>query len=211
MASITQAREISLEDLEEQFNLQLDERDDFFSEWQREAAEATSFEKQQLERLRSNYQNLAKRKNFSEESVKMVVLSPLLDLAGFYQAPFGLATEEPIEIISVDEGVTVRGKIDVLVVLKQFWALVIESKRTQFDVVSALPQAIAYMLDAPDKSRPVYGLLVNGREFVFVKLSYQPEPVYARSFALSIERDDELERVLAILQHLRQNVLETAR
>ena len=209
MVSITQAKDISLEELEEQFNLQLDDRSDFFSEWQREATETTPFEKQQLERLRANYKNLARRRNFFEESVKMVVLSPLLDLAGFYQAPFGLATEEPIEICSVDEGAVVRGKIDVLVVRKQFWALVIESKRTQFDVVSALPQAIAYMLDAPDKSRPVYGLLVNGREFVFLKLSYQPESVCARSFALSIERDEELVQVLASLQHLRETVLET--
>ena len=140
----------------------------------------------------------------------MVVLSPLLDLAGFYQAPFSIATEEPIEISSVDEGTVVKGKIDVLVVKEQFWALVIESKRTQFDVVSALPQLIEYMLDAPDKSQPVYGLLVNGREFVFVELSYHPEPVCARSFALSIEQDEELAQVLAMLKSLRKNVLESS-
>lgn len=210
MTSITQAKDISLIELEEQFNLQLDDRSDFFSEWPREATETTSFEKQQLERLRANYKNLARQKNFSEESVKMVVLSPLLDLAGFYLAPFSLATEEPIEITALDEDVVVRGKIDVLVALKQFWVLVIESKRTQFDVISALPQAISYMLGAPDKSKPVYGLLVNGREFVFLELSYQPDPVCTRSFALSIEQDEELAQVLAMLKHLRKNVLEVS-
>ena len=207
MTSTTQARDISIEDLEDQFDVQVDEHSNFFYEWKKDFAEPTEFEKQRLERLQQNYQNLARRKNFSEESVKMVVLSPLLDLAGFYQAPFGLVTEEPVEIISEDEDNIVKGKIDVLVVRKKFWVLVIESKQTRFDVVSALPQAIAYMLDTPDKLNPVYGLLVNGREFVFLKLSHQPKPIYARSFALSIERDEELAQVLSTLKRLRQDVL----
>ena len=208
MASITQAKTISLKELKNKFNLQLASHGDFLNNREQDFAEASPFENQQLKRIQQNYDNLSIYENFSEEAVKMVVLSPLLDLAGFYQAPFSIATEEPIEISSVDESVVVRGKIDVLVVREQFWALVIESKRARFDVMFALPQAIAYMMDAPDKSKPVYGLLVNGREFVFVELSYQPEPVCARSFALSIEQDEELMQVLAMLKYLRQTVLE---
>ena len=102
----------------------------------------------------------------------MVVLSPLLDLAGFYQAPFRLLTEESVEIVSVDEGTIVKGKIDALVVKQRLWVLVIESKSTQYDVIQALPQALVYMLGAPNKTKPAYGLLINGREFVFLKLSY---------------------------------------
>jgi hypothetical protein len=58
-----------------------------------------------------------------EDAVKIVVLSPLLDLAGLYQYPFYIGTEEPIEIsetIITDEQengeeVTeiIKGKIDV--------------------------------------------------------------------------------------------------
>jgi len=39
---------------------------------------------------------------------KMVVLSPLLDLAGFYQPPFEIETETPIRISAEDDGVIVR-------------------------------------------------------------------------------------------------------
>jgi len=77
----------------------------------------------------------------SEEAVKIVVLSPLLDLAGFYQPPFEIETETPIRISAEDDGVIVKGNIDVLVVQKQFWILVIESKSTKFDVMTALLQA----------------------------------------------------------------------
>jgi len=100
----------------------------------------------------------------SEEAVKMVVLSPLLDLAGFYQPPLRL--KDFIEISAEDEGAIVKGSIDVLVIQKRFWVLVIEAKSTKFDVLIALPQALAYMLNDPNPNQPNFGLLVNGREFV---------------------------------------------
>jgi hypothetical protein len=209
MAQTIQARDVSLEELRSQFNLQPAPHPDFFSEWQGELSEPSQFEQQQLARLQQNYLNLSGHKNFSEEAVKMVVLSPLLDLAAFYQAPFGLQTEESVELISEDEGLIVRGKIDVLVVQQRLWVLVIEAKSTQFDVLSALPQALTYLLNAPNRDKPAYGLLVNGREFVFVKLMHQPTPTYARSFALSIERDNELAQVLSTLKMIRQKVLAT--
>ena len=206
MAPVAQARDISLDDLQNRFNLQAASDSRFFDEWQKEIPESSAFEKAQLKRIQSNYYHLAGRKSFSEEAVKMVVLSPLLDLAEFYQAPFSLSTEESISITSEDEGLIVEGSIDVLVARQQFWVLVIESKSTRFDVLSALPQALAYMLDAPDSETPVYGLLINGREFVFVKVVQQPERTYARSYALSIERDDELSQILGILKIIRQKV-----
>lgn len=46
----------------------------------------------------------------------MVVLSPLLHLAGFYQPPFAIETETSIEIAAEDEGEIVKGNIDVLLV-----------------------------------------------------------------------------------------------
>jgi hypothetical protein len=63
----------------------------------------TDPEQQALERLRSNYLNLTRHRPLSEV-VKMVVLSPLLDLAGFYQPPFDIETEKPIKISAEDEG-----------------------------------------------------------------------------------------------------------
>lgn len=211
MNQITQARDISLESLRNQFGLQAISSqnffDDFFGEGQTALPDLTDLERQQLDRVQQNYLNLVEYGNFSEETVKMVVLSPLLDLAEFYQAPFSLHTEKSVEIVSIDEGLTVRGKIDVLVAKQHFWVLVIESKSTQFDVLSALPQALAYMLNAPNPETPVYGLLVNGREFVFIELKHQPMPTYVRSFALSLERDNELTQILQMLKVIRDRVL----
>lgn len=201
MVQTVQARDITLGDLEGNFGLQLVTNTGFFPEWTTGLPSLTDAEKTSLERVKSNYFNLTQRRQISEEAVKMVVLSPLLDLAGFYQSPFEIETEKTIEISAEDENVIVKGNIDVLVIQKQLWVLVVESKSTRFDVLAALPQALAYMLASPNK-QPTYGLLVNGREFVFVKLVQEEIPKYARSYALSIERDGDFYQVLSIFKNI---------
>ncbi|MEH2281858.1 MAG: type I restriction endonuclease subunit R [Nostoc sp.] len=202
MVQAIPARDISLYELEEKFGLQLATDTNFFSEWTENLPTLTDGEQQAIARVKSNYLNLNNHRLMSEEAVKMVVLSPLLDLAGFYQPPFEIETETPVEISAEDETVIVKGNIDVLVIQKRFWVLVIESKSSKFDVMTALPQALAYMLDCPNPAKATFGLLINGREFVFIKLIQQEHPWYARSYALSIERDSELHQVLSILKRL---------
>ncbi|WP_414755271.1 type I restriction endonuclease [Anabaena sp. CCY 9910] len=207
MVQTIQARDISLYELEETFGLELVTDSNFFPEWRENLPLLTDIEKSSLERVKSNYSNLTKRRPMSEEVVKMVVLSPLLDLAGFYQPSFEIETETSTEISAVDESVIVKGSIDVLVVNKRLWILVIESKSTKFDVISALPQALAYILDTPNTERPTFGLLVNGREFVFVKLVQAQNPQYARSDALSIEKLNEIQQVLSVLKRFNELIL----
>ncbi|KOP23912.1 type I restriction endonuclease subunit R [Hapalosiphon sp. MRB220] len=207
MLQTIQARDISLYELEEKFGLQLVTNIDFFTEWTKDLPSLNDAENLSLERVKSNYLNLTQRRPMSEEAVKMIVLSPLLDLAGFYQPPFEMETEKSTDISAVDESLIVKGKIDVLVIQKRFWILVIESKSTKFDVLTALPQALVYMLENPNIEQPTFGLLVNGREFVFVKLVQQEKPKYARSYALSIERDAEFQQVLSALKRIGQLIL----
>lgn len=202
-----QAKDISIYELEEKFDLQFCTDTDFFTEWKDNLPSLTDIEKQSLKRVQSNYFNLTRRRLISEEAVKMVVLSPLLDLAGFYQPPFEIETETSVEILAEEEGVKLKGNIDVLVVQKNFWILAIESKSTKFDVMVALPQALAYILDSPNREKPTFGLLMNGREFVFVKVVNQEGIKYSRSYALSIEKDSEFEQVLSVLKLLGELII----
>jgi len=202
MVQTIQAKDISIYELEEKFDLQLSTYTDFFTEWKENLPSLTDVEKQSLKRVQSNYFNLTRRRLISEEAVKMVVLSPLLDLAGFYQPPFEIETETSVEIVAEEGGVKLKGNIDVLVMQENFWILAIESKSTKFDVMIALPQALAYMLNSPNRDKPTFGLLVNGREFVFVKLLREEQITYARSYALSIEKDSEFEQVLSVFKRV---------
>lgn len=205
MVQVIQAQNINIVYLEEKFGLRLTDSDQFFTEWLDNLPGITDLEKQYLDRVKINYLSLVKRRPISEEMVKMVVLSPLLDLADFYRPPFYVETENSIEIALEDEGEIVRGRIDVMVLKHQFWLLVIESKQSGFSLLTAIPQALAYMLANPNPEKPAFGLVTNGDDFQFVKLTKQDTPQYALSdkFTLS-KRENELYKVLSILKKLSQ-------
>lgn len=203
MVQTIAAEKITLYDLEKKFQLSLVENQQFFREWQEGLPELTDKEKEHLERVKASYFNLAKRPML-EDIVKMVVLSPLLDLAGFYLSPFYTTSEKTVEIIAEDEGEVVKGKIDVLVLQDQFWVLVIESKRVQFSLEAGIPQALAYMLANPQPEKPLFGLVTNGSNFIFIKLIQQAQPLYALSNEFTLRRENDLDTVLAILQRFSQ-------
>ncbi|WP_354000898.1 type I restriction endonuclease [Gloeocapsopsis sp. IPPAS B-1203] len=205
MVQVISAQNISLYYLKEKFNLHLAVDENFFNEWFENLPNISDPERQQLDRVKTNYFSLIERHAVSEELVKMVVLSPLLDLASFYRPPFYVETEESIEIRQEDEGEVVKGRIDVLVLKHQFWLLVIESKSTVFSLYTAIPQALAYMLSNPYPENLVFGLVTNGSEFIFLKLLKQDIPQYALSEQFTLlKRENELYKVLGILKNIGQ-------
>ena len=203
MVQTISAEQLTLYQLEKKFALQQVENEDFFPEWQGILPELTEVDKEQLERVKSNFLYLSNR-SLLEEMVKMVVVSPLLDLAGFYQPPFYPVPEKSIQISATDESLIVRGKIDVLVIKKQFWLLVIESKRAEFSLKVGIPQALFYMLASSHPNQPLYGMVTNGSNFVFLKLVQQDKPYYAHSQEFILDNPHQLEQVLQILKQLAQ-------
>ncbi|MFN6498403.1 MAG: restriction endonuclease subunit R [Nostoc sp. DedQUE01] len=203
MVQTIQAKEITLLDLENSFGLQLVEDDQFFREWQDNLAEISDTEKQQLDRVKASYANLLKYPPLLENTVKMVVLSPLLDLAGFYLSPFHAKSEKSVEVTADDEGLTVKGQIDVLILFEQLVVIVIESKQAAFSVEVGKAQLLAYMLALSNTGKPIYGLITNGGSFIFVKLIKQDTPKYALSRLFYIfNPGNELYTVLRVLKRL---------
>ncbi|HEY9860962.1 MAG TPA: hypothetical protein V6D16_15760 [Candidatus Obscuribacterales bacterium] len=92
-----------------------------------------------------------------------------------------------------------------MVLQEQLWVLAIESKRTTFSVALALPQLLAYLLSNPSSTKPAFGLITNGSDFIFVKLIQQPTPQYALSRIFSLlNPDNDLYGVLSTLKRLAQ-------
>jgi hypothetical protein len=203
VVQIIQAQDITLHDLKTKFGLQQVKPDQFFREWQDDLPEISESEKQSLDRIKSNYDNLIEYPPMLENVVKMVVLSPLLDLAGFYQPPFRISTEPSVEIVSEDEGVIVKGRIDVLVLNQRLWILVIESKKAEFSLEAARAQSLVYMLDNPDVDKPTFGLITNGGSFIFIKLTHSDTLQYALSKVFSLlNPGNDLYGVLSVLKRL---------
>ena len=203
MVQTIQARNVTMYDLETKFQIEWVEDDQFFGEWQDDLPEISEAEKQRLDRFKASYRNLLKHPPLLENTVKMVVLSPFLDLADFYLAPFHVTSEKSVEIVDEDEGVIVRGQLDVLALFKEFWVIVIESKQAAFSLEVGIPQLLAYMLANLSADRPTYGLLMNGSSFLFVKLVKRETPQYAFSRWFSMfNPGNDLYSVLSILKCL---------
>jgi predicted type IV restriction endonuclease len=205
MVQIVPARKVNLGMLETQFGLTVAQNLLAFPEWQVEA-ELEPDTCAALARVKRNYEYLLKDPPILEETVKLVVLSPLLDLAGFYQSPFRIRTEVPVGVTSQDEdGIQISGAIDALVVLEMLWVVVIEAKMSDFSLQKALPQTLSYMLAS---TQPVnYGLVTNGNEFLFIKLTRSAQLQYSTSRVFSLfAPGNELESVVKVLRHLGQQI-----
>ena len=190
--------QLTLYDLEQQFGLQEVTDGSFFAEWQGELPALSSAEQERLARVEAAYANL-ERRSLLENTVKLAVVAPLLDLAGLFLPPFYVTTEKSVEITASTDELTLKGRLDVLVLKDRLWVLVIESKRAEFSLKMGIPQILGYMMAAPELSLPLYGLVTNGRSFVFLKLASRH---YARSKEMILDQDEGLAKTLQIMKGL---------
>ena len=196
--------------VEEKLGLLLAGDPQFFLEWMDVLMPLTDMEQTRLDQVRRNYLYQLSDGILLEETIKMVVLSPLLELAGFYQSPYKFRAEVPVEIQALGENDEIlRGRIDALVLQERLWIVLIESKRTTFDLELALPQALAYMAASPDSTQPLFGMVTNGSSYLFVKMQDQQYAV-SDLFSTRSPYRNTLHEVLKILKHLGQLLTQSA-
>jgi len=205
MVQTLQAKQVTLRDLIETFQIQFIQEPQFFPEWQGDLPELTEFEKQFLDKVKAGYFNLVTDPPVLEKPVQFAMVAPILFLADFYLPPFQVKAEKSIEISQEDEGVVIRGSLDALILKDQLWLLVIESKQAAFSLEVGLAQLLAYMMATPEPDKPCFGMLTNGGSFAFVKLVKQQVYQYATSRFFEIRNPgNELYDVLGILKRLSQ-------
>jgi hypothetical protein len=188
--------------VQEKLGLNLSDDRQFFAEWMAELPGLSETEQMRLEQVRRNYLYQVSDGILLEETIKMVVLSPLLELAGFYQAPYKFRAEVPVEIAVEGDGDEIlRGRIDALVLQERVWIVLIESKKTTFDLELALPQALAYMAAYPEPDRSLYGMVTNGSSYLFLK-TWGKQYGISDLFAARSPYRNNLAEVLKILKHI---------
>ncbi|MGF1513791.1 MAG: type I restriction endonuclease [Elainellaceae cyanobacterium] len=197
------AKDVTLSELGERVGLhQADDRD-FFQEWQSGLPTLTDEDRQRLDRIKAGFLNLLEHPPMLENTVKMVVLSPLLDLVDAYLKPLRIAAEPSFQIVVEDDGAVIKGNVDVLVLRNRLWVMAIEAKRAAVDVDEGRAQLLSYMLANPVSDGPTFGLLTNGRNFLFIKLVREGSPQYGLSRLYSlVNPDNDLYDVLAVLRQL---------
>lgn len=213
MLQILRAGDLTLHQVKAQFGLREATEPSFFLEWQENLGDLSAEEMKSLDQLKTNFLYLLEFP-MSEEAVKLVILSPLLSKANFFEPPFHLKTEASVQIElqnddrsneDYSEPQIVRGRIDVLLLRDEFWVLVVEVKEKGFSLENAIAQALTYMMTSPHSDRPVYGFATNGSEFIFLKTIQSPTPQYALSDLFTLRRQsNDLHTVLKVLKAIEQ-------
>jgi len=203
MVQAVAIEKLTLIALEEQFGLKRIRDDAFFDEWQTALPALSDYEQARLNHIRAIYENFEARAAL-ENTVSLTVVSPLLDTAGLFLPPFYVETEKSVEIIAEDTEITLRGRLDIAIIRQSLWVLVIESKRAGFSLIVGIPQVLAYMLAAPTAQNVLYGMVTNGRNFIFLKLdrTSKSEPIYAQSKEFVLERENDLEQIYKVIKRI---------
>lgn len=180
----------------------------FFTEWLECLPDLSSLETITLDRLKQRYFYYAADGAITESTIDVVMVSPLLELLGWCDAPFKIRGEKLIKIEIDSETEQLEGYIDALVVQDQFWLILIEEKRYGFSVMQALPQTLAYMLGqdrtgAPQQQLHTFGLITTGEDYLFVKVDRRSKTYgLSNKFTLSNPQQNELYDVVKILKRL---------
>lgn len=198
----------SLAAVETRFGLSRSEQAAFFPEWQDVSPEISPEENAALSVIyrRSHYHRADSE--LLEGAVMLLVASPLLELAGLYDPPYKLKSKATVEIILDDGEEVLRRRIDALILQNQLWVLVLEAKKTMIPLRSALPQLLTYLMANAQPSQPLFGLLTNGDEILFVKLTQEPAAKYDLSRAFSLYAlSSELTAAFKVLKRISQTIL----
>jgi len=152
----------------------------------------TEFEQQELVQIRNDFRSYLIEGKVLEGQIKLLVIAPLLRLAGFYRSPIKISLEQDIDdIVIEDEDTEIKGRFDILAVNKEqptaidvaFWVLVIESKNSSINAFEGLPQLLTYAHESLEHQKIVWGLTTNGMQYQFVlirqgnPLTYQQMPL----------------------------------
>ncbi|NEP57589.1 MAG: type I restriction endonuclease subunit R [Symploca sp. SIO2G7] len=197
----------SMTDLQARFNLTPADSDSFFTEWHQELPDITELERETLDRIKQRFERHRNIGKLAEGTINLLLVSPLLDLAGFYDEPFLITTEPQVEILIESRDELLRGRIDTLVIQGQLWSLVVESKQS-ISLAAAIPQALAYMIGS-STGKPLYGMATDGDFFMFIKLLKQEPPLYdfSDTFSLLLLRQNKLYDVLQVLKKINRAIL----
>ncbi|MEH2042698.1 restriction endonuclease subunit R [Nostoc sp.] len=209
--TILNARNLSLEEVQRLFDFQEQYSDSFSKYLSLESL--TEAEQQELLQIRNDFRRYLTAGKVSEGQVKFLAVAPLLRLAGFYRYPIEIVLEENITDIEVeDEDIKIKGRFDILAISKSkhtkpqtyFWVLLIESKNSQIDISTGLPQLLTYAYKNLDNQKSVWGLTTNGRSYQFVYIEQENPPIYYLLPELNLMERERSNQLLQVLKAICQ-------
>lgn len=202
---------LSLEEVHRLFGFQKQYSDSFSNYLSLETL--TEVEQQELKQIQHDFDRYLSIGKVSEGQVKFLAVASLLRLAGFYRYPIEIVLEENIADIEVeDEDIKIKGRFDILAVSNAkhtkpqtyFWVLLIESKNSQIDISTGLPQLLRYAYKNLGNQKSVWGLTTNGRSYQFVYIEQGNPPIYYLLPELNLMERERSSQLLKVLKAICQ-------
>ncbi|MEM8640324.1 MAG: type I restriction endonuclease subunit R [Cyanobacteria bacterium P01_G01_bin.54] len=192
----------TIADAEARFGLRQNRDRGFFAEWQASLPPLTPEEEANCDRIRASYLHNSFNGSLTEATINLLLVSPLVYLAGFCDPPYTVQGEKSVTVEVTERDEVYRGRIDFLILKQRFWLAIVESKQTQLSFSLGIPQLLTYMMANPYPEQSTYGLVTNGDSFLFVKLAQVPTRDYAFSSDFSVYGlpENELYAVLQIMR-----------
>lgn len=194
----------TIAEAEKRFNLHRSPSNNFFTEWTSSLPKISDSDQTDIETLWNRYIYHRSGGHLLKNTVMLLLVSPLLTIAGFYDPPFRIKAEESVRITVADSEETLQGRIDLLILYDRLWVIVLESKKTMLSVWCAVPQALSYAMANPKKDRPIFAMLTNGDDILFLKIQ-DKQYAFSRIFSPFSSKID-LENSLQVLCQINQVV-----
>ena len=175
----------------------------------------SDFERQDLLRIRNDFDRYLSAGKISEGLVKFLTIAPLMRLAGFYDVPIRLTMEDSIAMPAAvnnaveDEDRRITGRMDILAInspqsniMPPFWVVVIETKNSAVEVGEGLPQLLTYAFKSLDHQSSVWGLVTNGLRYQFVHLRHDEQSTYQLMPLLNLNESPGAIELLQVLKSI---------
>jgi hypothetical protein len=163
----------------------------------------------ELAQIRDRFLRYLMLGKVSEGQARELSVAPLLQLAGYHNAPIYLRIEEEIDRIYIEsEDTHITGRFDIVAVNREemtgtvspLWILVIESKNIEASEYVGTAQLLAYAHGTLEQQGCLWGLVTNGATYQFFYLEKGEILTYRYMPTLNLR---EIERSIQLLQVLK--------
>jgi hypothetical protein len=194
---------VSLASLRQNSGLKLTDDAEFTKEWEHDLPILSPNEQQHLDTLRLGYLNHADHLNSLPHLVEMAIVGPLLSLLGCFSQPFRIKNEKTFQVATPSQVGEIARKLHIWRLKETIWLMIVQSQGWEFSIEAGLNQLISHLMFSPHTEKPLYGLVMTGGEFIFVKLQRNNDQVrYATSdvYVMRKQNNGDLYHVFRILK-----------
>ena len=166
----------------------------------------------ELAQIRDRFLRYLTLGKVSEGQARELSVAPLLQLAGYHNAPIYLRIEEEIDRIYVEsEDTHITGRFDIVAVnrpenagvVSPLWILVIESKNIEASEYVGTAQLLAYAHATVQQQGQLWGLVTNGSTYQFFFLAQGETLTYRYMPLLNLRESARSAQLLQVLKSIR--------